>query len=150
MTGWTRNNRSHSIRLTVFALALVSAALFTSTAAAKPTEIPYLSHGIGVSPPVETDAQFTLDTTGIDPYLQDWNQITGEQTSPSAGQSTGGVTPTNLARAYVQQDEPVATAAGRSFELGDAALGFGLGLLLAAGGAVAIVLSRRSMRMAHS
>lgn len=151
MSGWTRKiNWNHLMRLKVLALALVSAAVFAGPASAKQSEIPYLSHGIGVAPSVEKGAQFKLNTSGTDPYLQDWKQVQGELAQRTST-STGGVTPTNLARAYVQRDEVVATAAaGRSFELGDAALGFGLGLLLATGCAVAIVLSRRGMRMAHS
>jgi hypothetical protein len=153
------------MRPKVFALALVSAALFAGVASAQPSEIPYLSHGIGISPSVadaltgkaEVGTQFKLNTSGTDPYLQDWRQIQGEQsraayqTSSSAQHSSGGVTPTNLARAYEPRSEGVTIAVEeRSFELGDAALGFGLGLLLATGGAVAIVLSRKGMRMAHS
>jgi hypothetical protein len=155
MSGWTRKiNWSHWMRLKVLALALVSAALFAAAASAKPPEIPYLSHGTGVSQG-EIGAQFTLNTSGTDPYQQDWRQVLSEQSASAYQTSTssGGVTPTNLARAYIQRDEGVAVAApvdGRSFELGDAALGFGLGLLLASGCAVAIVLSRRGMRMAHS
>lgn len=153
MSGWTRKiNWNHWMRLKVLALALVSAAVFAGGASAKPSEIPYLSHGIGVSQSVD---EFKLNTSGTDPYLQDWRQVQSEQsalqTSTSAEQSSGGVTPTNLARAYVPQSSGVAASVeGRSFELGDAALGFGLGLLLATGCAVAIVHSRRSMRMAHS
>jgi hypothetical protein len=154
MSGWTRKiNWNHWMRLKVLALALVSLAVFAGPASAKPSEIPYLSHGIGVSS-VEQGAQFTLNTSGTDPYLQDWAQVQSEQayqTSTTAEVSSGGVTPTNLARAYVPQDEVVAASVGgRSFELGDAALGFGLGLLLAAVCAVAIVHSRRGVRMAHS
>jgi hypothetical protein len=149
MSGWTRKiNWNHWMRLKVLALALVSAAVFAGGASAKPSEIPYLSHGIGVS---QSADEFKLNTSGTDPYLQDWRQIQSEQTSLSAEQSSGGVTPTNLARAYMPQSEGVAASVeGRSFELGDAALGFGLGLLLATGCAVAIVQSRRGMRMAHS
>ena len=130
MSGWTRKiNWSHWLRLKVLAIALVTAAVFAGTASA---------------------AQFKLDTSGTDPYLQDWTQIQSE-TSTSM-QSSGGVTPTNLARAYVPRDEGVAAATveGRSFALGEAALGFGLGLLLAAACAVAILHSRRGIRMAHS
>lgn len=140
MSGWTRKiNWNHWMRLKVLALALVSAAVFAGAVPAKPPEI---------------GAQFKLNTSGTDPYLQDWNQVQSEQahqTSPSAEPSPGGVTPTNLVRAYVPRNEGVAApVGGRSFELGDAALGFGLGLLLATGCTVAIVLSRRGMRMAHS
>ena len=147
MSGWTRKiNWNHWLRLKVLAIALVTAAVFAGAASA---------------------AQFKLDTSGTDPYLQDWTQVQSE-TSASVGQSSGGVTPTNLARAYVQssggvtptnlaraympRDEGVAAATvdGRSFALGDAALGFGLGLMLAAACAVAILHSRRGIRMAHS
>lgn len=155
MSAWKQKiNWNHWMRLKVLALALVSLTVVAGPASAKPSEIPYLSHGIGVSQPVEKGAQFTLNTSGTDPYLQDWAQVQSElayQTSTSTELSSGGVTPTNLARAYAPRSEGVAASVGgRSFELGDAALGFGLGLLLAAVCAVAIVHSRRGMRMAHS
>ena len=139
MSGWRRKlNWNHRLRLKVLALALVSAAVFAGPASAKPSEV----------------AQFKLNTSGTDPYLQDSRQVESEQTyltSKSTELSPGGVTPTNLARAYTPRSEGVASSVGgRSFELGDAALGFGLALLLATGCAVAIVRSRRGMRMAHS
>src|SRR5918995_3902192 len=153
MSGWKRKlNWDHWMRLKVLALALVSAVVLAGPASARPSEIPYLSHGIGVSSAEKAaiGAQFNLNTFGTDPYLQDWKQVQSEhafQTSTSANVSSGGVTPTNLARAYVPRHERVATPVdGRSFEFGDAALGFGLGLLLASSCAVAIVLSRRGMR----
>ena len=139
MSAWKRKiHGNHWMRLKVLALALVSLTVFAGPASAKPVE----------------QAQFTLNTSGTDPYLQDWAQVQSElahQTSTSTELSSGGVTPTNLARAYAPRSEGVAASVGgRSFELGDAALGFGLGLLLAAVCAVAIVHSRRTMRMAHS
>ncbi len=138
----------------------VSAGDFAGEASAQPTETPYLSLGIGVSPvdnavagTSEVGPQFKLNTSGTDPYLQDWRQVQSEQSSgayqtSSSAEQSGGVTPTNLARAYAPRHEGVATAVdGRSFDLGDGTLGFGLGLLLATGCAVAIVLSRRGMRL---
>ena len=158
MSAWKwKINWNHWMRLKVLALALVSLALFAGPASAKPFD--------------NGGAQFTLNTSGTDPYLQDWAQVQSElayQTSTSTELSSGGVTPTNLARAYVprsdggvtptnmarayapRSESVAASVSGRSFELGDAALGFGLGLLLTAVCAVAIVHSRRGMRMAHS
>jgi hypothetical protein len=65
----------------------------------------------------------------------------------------GGVTPTNLARAYVQpgMEPSVSQAGGSSWISGDdLALGFGLGLILATAGAIALAMSRGRERMAHS
>lgn len=65
----------------------------------------------------------------------------------------GGVTPTNLARAYVQPGmEPTVSQAGGSSGLPgeDLALGFGLGLILATGAAIALAMVRGRERMAHS
>ena len=65
----------------------------------------------------------------------------------------GGVTPTNLARAYVQPGmEPSVSQAGGSSGIGgeDLALGFGLALILATAGAIALAMSRDRQRMAHS
>jgi hypothetical protein len=65
----------------------------------------------------------------------------------------GGVTPTNLARAYVQpgMEPSVSEAGGSSWVSGDdLALGFGLGLILATAGAIALAMSRDRGRMAHS
>lgn len=150
MSAWKRKiNWNHWMRLKVLALALVTAAVFGGAASGKPSD------------------QFKLNTSGTDPYLQDWKQVQSETSASivhSSGgvtptnlarayvQSSGGVTPTNLARAYVPRDEGVAAATvdGRSFSLGEAALGFGLGLLLATACAVAIIHSRRGPRMAHS
>ena len=64
-----------------------------------------------------------------------------------------GVTPTNLARAYVQpgMEPSLAQAGGSSWLPGDdIALGFGLGLILATAGALALVMSRGRERVAHS
>ena len=65
----------------------------------------------------------------------------------------GGVTPTNLARAYVQpgMEPSVSEAGGSSWVSGDdLALGFGLGLILATAGAIALAMSRNRERMAHT
>ena len=64
-----------------------------------------------------------------------------------------GVTPTNLARAYVQPGvEPSVSQAGGSSGLAgeDLAVGFGLGLILATAGAIALAMVRGRERMAHS
>ena len=65
----------------------------------------------------------------------------------------GGVTPTNLARAYVQpgMEPTLSEAGGSSWVSGDdLALGFGLGLILATAGAIALAMSRNRERLAHS
>lgn len=64
----------------------------------------------------------------------------------------GGVTPTNLARAYVQpgMELSVPQADGSSWIGGeDIALGFGLGLVLATAAAIALAMSRGRERVAH-
>ena len=69
----------------------------------------------------------------------------------------GGVTPTNLARA-VPSDEGIAppiststeTVSSGSFADRELALGFGLGLALAIVLSLALVMSRRRISMAHS
>ena len=65
----------------------------------------------------------------------------------------GGVTPINLARPYVQpgMEPSVSQAGGSSGVAGeDLALGFGLGLILATAGAIALAMTRGRERMAHS
>jgi hypothetical protein len=193
MLGWTQKiNWNYWRRLKLLAFALVSAAVFAGAASAKPdgatekasqsAEIPYLSHGIGISAPVEETAGGVTPTNLARAYAP-------QNKGAVVQQAAGGVTPTNLARAYMSQYKGVAVPDGfqqpqlraderalirdvpdglrsevrragsgtvyvandrRSFELGDAALGFGLGLLIATCGAIAIVLTRRNMRMAHS
>jgi opacity protein-like surface antigen len=153
-------NRSMRPKVLMLALSLVSAAVLPGVASAADAQLelntsgtdPYLQdwrqvQGEAAAGNTKPGALFKLNTSGIDPYLQDWRQV---QNEPSAGAS-GGVTPTDLARAYAPRNEGVAAAVdGRSVGLSDSALGFGLGLLLAAGCMVAIVLSRRRMRIAHS
>ena len=167
MLGWTQKiDWSHWRRLKVLAFAVVSAAVLTGTASARPdegsaqlskaSEIPYLSHGIGV---VEQGAG------GVTPT---------NLARAVSRQATGGVTPTNLARAYVphsgdqpalirdvpdgvQSDlrgaEPITvkvTDSGSSFDVSELAVGFGLGLALASAAALLLMLSRGRMRIAHS
>ena len=63
-----------------------------------------------------------------------------------------GVTPTNLARAYVQpgMEPSLSQADGSSWFAGEEiALGFGLGLILATAGAIALAMSRGRERVAH-
>jgi hypothetical protein len=80
----------------------------------------------------------------------------------------GGVTPPNLARAYIApqpyqgvespdgyQPQLQRTADGavddsRSFEFADAALGFGIGVVLTGALAFALAMGRSRIRMAHS
>ena len=64
-----------------------------------------------------------------------------------------GVTPTNLARAYVQpgMERSVSQADGSRWLPGeDVALGFGLGLILATAAAIALAMARGRERVAHS
>jgi hypothetical protein len=64
----------------------------------------------------------------------------------------GGVTPTNLARAYVQPGMELSASQvdGSSWlPSDDLALGFGLGLILATAGAIALAMSRGRERIAH-
>jgi hypothetical protein len=64
-----------------------------------------------------------------------------------------GVTPANLARAYVQPGmEPSLSQADGSTWLPseDVALGFGLGLILATAAAIALAMARNRERLAHS
>jgi hypothetical protein len=64
----------------------------------------------------------------------------------------GGVTPTNLARAYVQPGTELSASQvdGSSWlPSDDLALGFGLGLILATAGAIALAMSRGRERIAH-
>jgi hypothetical protein len=64
-----------------------------------------------------------------------------------------GVTPANLARAYVQpgMEQSVSQADGSTWVPSeDVALGFGLGLILATAGAIALAMVRDRERIAHS
>jgi hypothetical protein len=162
MLGWTHKiHRSHWM----LAFAVVTAAVFAGAASARPdegaaslskaSEIPYLSHGVGM---IEQGAG------GVTPT---------NLARAVSREAPGGVTPTNLARAYdprsveqpalirdvpdgVQGDvrSPVPTTVfvtddGGWFHEDSLALGFGLGLVLAAIAGGALMLSGR-MRVAHS
>jgi hypothetical protein len=167
MLGWTHKvNWSHWLRLKVLAFGIVAAAVFAGAASARPdegasrltkaSEIPYLSHGVGI---VEQGAG------GVTPT--DLARVV--QREP-----LGGVTPTNLARTYVPRtvDQPAlirdvpdgvqadvrqtspttsfVSDNGGSLDESALALGFGLGLALSGIAAIVLMLSRGRMRIAHS
>ena len=168
MLGWMhKRNGRHWLRLKLLAFAVLSAAVVAGPAAAKydnaaagkastSVEIPYLSHGNGVSEPAGEVAGGVTPTNLARVYVPRYLGVAAPD----------GVQAPQLAvdeRALVR-DVPdglgseIRSSGGetvsvthdpRSFELGDAALGFGLGLLLAMAGVLTLALTRRNMRMAH-
>jgi hypothetical protein len=161
-----RTRRNHRKTLTVLALSLATSAVVAGPASGMvhdggsivtPTFAPITS----VAQQYGGTAELPAAQQGEISYLS-WGTVLKSE-------EQGGVTPTNLARAYVPQDGVTPTNLARawgpkvqhaevvsisadsgSFDSGDAALGFGLGLILATAAAIALAMSRDRERMAHS
>lgn len=148
-----------TLTVTLAATVVVSA---SSAANQQMSEIPYLSHGVGVTTPT------------FEPIVSPAQQFGGTAELPAGtSQGAGAVTPTDLARAVVPQKledsalvrndrrierdlrghEPttvVSAASSREFDVSEGVLGFALGLALTAALAGLLAISRNRVRIAHS
>jgi hypothetical protein len=155
----TRRNKQKALKALVLSFAV--AAVFTATASSEPSpEIPYLSHGHGV-----TDLPFQSAPDDGPVFM---NGVPDGYVGSGVEAAPAGVTPTNLARAVarygpygpaqgtslVPQTPPaeVATVSASSdgFDRDDVAVGFGLAFILATACAMALAAASGRNRMAHS
>ncbi len=119
-----------------------------------PNGVPYGYVGRGVDSGAESAPGTNVtpfQSSGDGPVFM--NGVPDGYVGSGVESAPGGVTPPDLARAVPDAPSAVvasAPAGAEGFDRDDIAIGFGLGAILAAVGAIALAMGRGRIRMAHS